>query len=76
MKHLEDMLNKERDDRIESLDSQLTPINDGIDKAFQDLETERNGRVQKEREILELLQEEANKTENAITMEQEGRQER
>ena len=34
MQHLEDYLQKERDDRIESLDSQLSPINEGIDKAF------------------------------------------
>ena len=61
MQHLEDYLAKERSDRIESLDSQLTPINEGIDKAFQDLEAERNARVQKEREILELLADEANK---------------
>jgi hypothetical protein len=32
--------------------------------------------VQKEREILELLADEANKVEDAITTEQEGRQDR
>ena len=39
------------------------------------MDAERNARVQKEREILELLQEEANKVEDAITTEQESRQE-
>ena len=73
MQALEDALAKERSDRIESLDSQLTPINSGIEVGFQDLEAERNARVQKEREILELLQEEANKVEDAINVEQEGR---
>ena len=59
MQELEDMLKQEREDRIESLDSQLEPINNDIDKAYEDLEAERNARVQKEREILELLNEEA-----------------
>ena len=76
MQALEDLLNKEREDRIESLDSQLNPINEQIDKAFADLDVERSTRVQKEREILELLQDEANKVEDAITTEQEGRLER
>ena len=76
MQALEDALAKEKSDRIESLDSQLAPINHGIETGFQDLEAERNARVQKEREILELLQEEANKVEDAINVEQEGRQER
>ena len=76
MQFLEDLLGKERDDRIESLDSQLTPINEQIDKAFSELDVERSNRVQKEREILELLQDEANKVETAITTEQEGRLER
>ena len=76
MQALEDLLQKERDDRIESLDSQLNPINSGIEQAFKNLEAERNARVQKEREILELLQEEANKVEDAINTEQEGRLER
>ena len=55
MQFLEDLLAKEKEDRIESLDTQLAPINEQIDKAFIDLEDERNSRVQKEREILELL---------------------
>ena len=76
MQFLEELLAKEKEDRIESLDTQLAPINEQIDKAFIDLEDERNSRVQKEREILELLQDEANKVDDAITTEQEGRQER
>ena len=63
------MVKQERDDRVESLNTQLDPINKGIDKAFTDLDAERNGRVQKEREILELLSEEANKVEDAINIE-------
>ena len=58
------------------MNSQLDPINKGIDQGYQDLDNERNGRVQKEREILELLADEANKVEDAITTEQEGRQDR
>ena len=69
MQFLEDILHKEREDRIESLDTQLAPINQEIETAFSDLDNERNGRVQKEREILELLQDEANKVEDAITTE-------
>ena len=57
---LEQLLSKERDDRIESLDTQLEPINENIDKCYDDLEAERNARVQKERETLELLQEKSN----------------
>ena len=76
MKALEDLLQQEKDDRVQSLNDQLEPINEGIDTGFRDLEDERNARVQKEREILELLQEEANKVEDAITAEQEGRLER
>ena len=45
MQELEDMLKQEREDRIESLDSQLEPINNDIDKAYEDLEAERNARV-------------------------------
>ena len=76
MQALEEALNTEKSDRIESLDTQLKPINEGIDTAFKDLDDERNSRVQKEREILELLTDEANIVEDAITTEQEGRQER
>ncbi len=45
MQSLEDMLQKEKEDRIESLDTQLAPINDQIDKANADLEAEKNSRV-------------------------------
>ena len=58
------------------MNSQLDPINKGIDQGYQNLYNEKNGRVQKEREILELLADEANKVEDAITTEQEGRQDR
>ena len=51
------------------MDTQLEPINAAIDKGYQDLEAERNARVQKEREILELLTDESNKVEEAITVE-------
>ena len=73
---LEELLNKEKEDRIESLDTQLEPINQQIDKGYQDLDDERSSRVNKEREILELLQDEATIVENHITTEQEGRLER
>lgn len=46
-----------------------------MDKNFKDLETEKNARVQKEREILENLGEESRKIEEAIQQEQEDRQE-
>ena len=76
MQALEEALNTEKSDRIESLDTQLKPINEGIDTAFKDLDDERNSRVQKEREILELLTDEANIVEGAITTELEDRQKR
>ena len=67
MQFLEDMLAKERADRIQSLNDQLDPINKQMDKNFVDLEAEKNARVQKEREILENLAEESRKIEEAIT---------
>ena len=45
MQFLEDMLAKEKSDRIESLNSQLEPINKQIDQGYTDLDNERNGRV-------------------------------
>ena len=54
----------------------MEPINAAIDKAFTDLDIERNARVQKEREIIDLLQDESSKVLEAITVEQMGRQER
>ena len=45
MQMLEDLLSQERSDRIESLDTQLLPINNQIEVAFKDLESERNARV-------------------------------
>ena len=76
MEELEQLLAKEKADRIESLDTQLEPINADIDKAFNDLDIERNARVQKEREIIDLLTDESAIVEEAITVEQMGRQER
>ena len=73
MQALEDMLKKERDDRIRTLDEHLAPIHAQIDKNFADLEQEKNARVQKEREILENLAEESLKIEEAIFNEQEER---
>ena len=42
---LEEMLTKEKDDRVQSLDDQLKPINESIDKCYNDLDIERNTRV-------------------------------
>ena len=61
---------------MQSLDEQLDPMNKAIDKLYEDLDIERNARVQKEREILELLQEKSQQVEEAIRVEQQGRQER
>lgn len=69
------MLKKEREDRIRSLDEQLAPIHDEMDLDFVNLEAERTARVQKEREILENLAENARKIEEAIMTEKEERQE-
>ena len=69
------MLKKEREDRIRSLDEQLAPIHDEMDLDFVNLEAERTARVQKEREILENLAENAHKIEEAIMTEKEERQE-
>ena len=66
MQALEDMLAKEKADRIQSLNDQLDPINEQMDKNFVDLEIEKNARVQKEREILENLNEESRRIEEAI----------
>ena len=60
------MLAKEKADRIQSLNDQLGPINEQMDKNFVDLEIEKNARVQKEREILENLNEESRRIEEAI----------
>lgn len=39
------MLAKEKADRIQSLNDQLDPINEQMDKNFVDLEIEKNARV-------------------------------
>ena len=73
MQQLEDLLQKEREDRIKSLNDQLAPIEAQMEKNFVDLEAEKNARVQKEREILDNLIEEGRKIEDAIMTEQEER---
>lgn len=73
MQQLEDLLQKERDDRIKSLNDQLAPMEAQMEKNFVDLEAEKNARVQKEREILDNLIEEGRKIEDAIMTEQEER---
>ena len=45
MTQLENMLAKERADRIQSLDDQLSPIKSQMNKNFSDLEAEKNARV-------------------------------
>ena len=67
------MLKQERDDRIQSLEDQLTPIRNQMDKNFVDLEAERNARVQKEKEILDQLADDSRKIEEAIGQERESR---
>ena len=73
MQHLEDLLKKERQDRVQSLEDQLKPIKEQMNKNFNDLETEKNARVQKEREILGSLAEDSRKIEEAIITEKEER---
>ena len=73
MQYLEDLLAKEKADRIKSLDAQLKPIKEQIAKNFIDLEAEKNARVAKEREILENLAEDSRKIEEAILEEQQER---
>lgn len=57
MAMLEEMLKKERDDRIESLETQLQPIRKDLTDIQNAIDAERTARVQKEREILEVLHE-------------------
>ena len=73
MQYLEDLLAKEKANRIKSLDDQLKPIKEQIAKNFIDLEAEKNARVAKEREILENLAEDSRKIEEAILEEQQER---
>lgn len=70
---LEDLLAKEREDRVRSLDEQLKPVKEEIERDFVELEKEKNERVVKEREILENLAEDSRKIEEAILQEQEER---
>ena len=76
MADLEQMLSNATSDRKQSLEDQLRPIHDNMDKLFDGLDIERNSRVQKEREILDLLREKSNQVEEAIEIEKEGRQDR
>ena len=73
MTFLENLLAKERSDRIQSLNDQLDPVRAQMNKNFVDLEAEKNARVAKEREILDNLAEESSKIEEAIVIEQEER---
>ena len=73
MTFLENLLAKERSDRIQSLNDQLDPVRAQMNKNFGDLEAEKNARVAKEREILDNLAEESSKIEEAIVIEQEER---
>jgi len=73
MTYLENLLAKERADRIQSLADQLAPVHSQMKKNFEDLDAEKNARVQKEKEILENLADEAAKIEEAIVIEQEER---
>lgn len=73
MAALEAMVSKEREDRIESLRSQLEPIQRDLREIETAVVTERNARVQKEREIIETLHEESAKIEEALTVEKEER---
>jgi len=66
---LEDLLAKEREDRVRSLDEQLKPVKEEIERDFVELEKEKNERVAKEREILENLAEDSRKIEEAILQE-------
>lgn len=66
MAYIEELVKKEREDRIESLESQLVPIRKDIQNLGVAIDQERAARVQKEREILETLQEESQKIEGAI----------
>ena len=73
MAYLENLISKEKSDRVESLESQLQPMRKDIRGIETGIEQERNSRVQKEREILETLQEESLKIEMAINVEKEER---
>lgn len=73
MSYLEDLLAKEKIERVRSLNDQLKPIKEEIAKDFVELEVEKNARVAKEREILENLAEDSRKIEEAILEEQTER---
>ena len=73
MAHLEEMVKKEREDRIHSLESQLEPIRANLRDIQTATDAERNARVQKEREILDTLRDESQKIEEALTIEKEER---
>mmetsp|Transcript_38513 Transcript_38513/g.36878 ORF Transcript_38513/g.36878 Transcript_38513/m.36878 type:complete len:144 (-) Transcript_38513:46-477(-) len=70
------MVSQEREDRIESLESQLVPIRKDMEEIQISIVAERNARMQKEKEIMELLQDESVKIEDAITVEKNERLEK
>ena len=73
MAALENMVRQEREDRINSLESQLNPIRANLRGIESGIDAERNARVQKEREIIDTLHEESAKIEEALTIEKEER---
>ena len=73
MAFLEELVRKEREDRISSLESQLDPMRADLRNIEAGIDAERNARVQKEREILDTLHEESAKIEEALTIEKEER---
>lgn len=73
MAHLEEMVKKEREDRISSLEGQLEPIRANLRDIQTATDAERNARVQKEREILDILRDESAKVVEALTIEKETR---
>lgn len=64
MQILEDLLENEKLDGIQSLDIWLEPISKQLVEANWNLGGKSNGRVQKGRKILELMADEVNKTED------------
>lgn len=73
MQHLENLVNQERQDRIQSLEEQLNPIRNDLRGIELGLDSERNARVQKEREILDTLHEESAKIEEQLQVEKDER---
>lgn len=55
MAYLEELIRVEREERVESLETQLVPIRKDIKALGMAIDQERQARVQKEKEILERL---------------------